>query len=852
MKGYFQKISNHAVSAPLKGYKNSGGCYQCGLYKKCNSPQMSIGGHGKESILVVGEAPGKHEDHRDTQFVGDSGDYLYSILLDHGIKLKRDCWTTNAINCRPTTKNGKNRKPTTKEINCCRYRLKLSIQNLKPKKIILLGSTAVSSFIGDRMNDIGTMERWVGWKIPDQTYQTWVYPTYHPSYLIRNEKNEILHKYFNWHIKNAIEHDEEFKQDKRILKLITDEEKILKYLDSLIKHPPEKLALDYEASGLKPYAKGHYIKTVAFATNSYSAVAFPYLKTNKFKKKLIKILTGPSKKIMQNMAFEMAWTEQIIGCEINNVAFDTMAASHVIDNRTGITGLKFQTYINYGVPDYSTDVQQYLKSEGKGANKFNNIDKAPLRPLLEYNGLDSMYTYRLSLDQENVLSEDDLDDAYDLFHDGIIACYNASKEGINIDEKYFKQVMLDLDDKLKQIDKNIRKSKEHKKWLKFSDNEPLDILSSDQIKKLVTIVLKIKTGKKTTKGNISVDKEVLQKLSKKHTFFKLILAYRKFYKIRGTYVQGLLREAINGHIHPNINLHIARTYRSSVDSPNLQNIPKRDEEMKKLIRLGIKPKKGFKLMAVDYKGAEICSGCIYHGDQQMIAYQIEGKGDMHKEYAAKLYNIPLKEVNDDIKYEGKNGFIFPQFYGDYYGNNAKQLWPASLKLKRPNGITLREHLKNIGLSTPLKYEEHVQEIERQFWEETFWQFNQWKDEAWEEYNELGYVEMYTGFKCRGIMDRKHVVNYRFQGTAFHWLLWAMIEVDYKLRKNNFKSRSIMQIHDELLLNIHPPEEKKVYKLIKKIMTEEIRNYWEWINIPLEVDAKISDVDGNWYEMVKIN
>lgn len=852
MTGFFKSISKHKVSSPLKGMKTETGCYECGLYKKCNSPQMPVSGKGRSKILIIGEAPGENEDNKNKQFVGKSGDYLRKILYNHRCDLDIDCWKINSINCRPTDKKGQNRKPTAREINCCRHKWKQVVKDLKPEKIILLGLVAVQSFLGDRTNNIGTMEKWTGWQIPDQDYRTWVFPTYHPSYLIRNSKNKILHKFFDQHLETAITHNKPFKKHKQILNLLKDEEKIYAYLDSLIKYPPNKLAFDFETSGLKPHAEWHFIRTMAISADPYSATAFPYLNDKKFINKIRSILTGPSKKIMHNMAYEIIWANEIIGSEVNKPAFDTMLASHVLDNRSGITSLKFQTYINYGVIGYESEVKKFLESNKKSGNAKNKIEKAPLKQTMEYNAQDSMFTLRLSIDQEKKLTKENLDEAYDLLHDGAISCINASKEGIHIDEDYFEDLKNELTDKLVDIENEIRKSKEHKKWIENkSKNNNLNILSTHQVKDLIIKVLKLKTDKTTKKGNISVDEEVLEKLSKKHKFFKLILEYKKLHKIKETYIQGLTREAINGIIHPNINLHLARTYRSSVDGPNLQNIPKRDKEMKKLIRLGIKPKPGYKLMAVDYSGAEIRSGCVYHGDKQMIAYQIEKKGDMHKEYAAKIYQLPLKEVNDDIKYEGKNGFVFPQFYGDYWGNNSKQLWPASLRLKRSDGESLRNHLRNKGILNLNKFEKHLQEIECEFWEETFSEFNDWKEEAWKDYNELGYIKMLTGFKCGGLLSRKHVVNYPFQGTAFHWLLWAMVEVDHYLRKEGLKSRIIMQIHDELLLNVHPKEEKQVYKIIKKIMTEDILDHWEWINIPLEVEAKISEVDGNWYKMKKI-
>jgi len=231
MTGFFKGISKHEVSAPLKGVAGGDPCYNCKLYEKCNKPRMEPYGKGKAGILLMGEAPGEEEDRRGIPFVGKSGDFLKKSLYRLGIDMDEDCFRINAVNCRPTDKEGNNRKPNNKEINSCRFKWKNALKELKPKKLILLGGVPIESFVGERFDDIGGVERWVGWTIPDQDYRVWVYPNYHPSHILRQSNNPSYEKYFKKYLKQAIEHDEPFKETDDHVVILTNESDVIEYLN---------------------------------------------------------------------------------------------------------------------------------------------------------------------------------------------------------------------------------------------------------------------------------------------------------------------------------------------------------------------------------------------------------------------------------------------------------------------------------------------------------------------------------------------------------------------------------------------------------------------------------------------
>lgn len=145
---------------------------------------MKAFGNFKKKILILGDAPGEHEDRIGKPWQGKSGKLLQRTLRDLGIDLFEDCLSMNAVNCRPA----KNRMPSNYEVDCCRRFVIKTIWEKKPKVIILLGAVALYSIIEHRWKrSFGGITKWRGWTIPDQDFSTWICPTFHPSFIERAE-----------------------------------------------------------------------------------------------------------------------------------------------------------------------------------------------------------------------------------------------------------------------------------------------------------------------------------------------------------------------------------------------------------------------------------------------------------------------------------------------------------------------------------------------------------------------------------------------------------------------------------------------------------------------------------------
>lgn len=362
-------------------------CGACGLYKTCRSPKMPVYGDGRLRVLVVGEAPGQTEDESNRPFVGKAGQFLRQSLKQIGVSLDQDAWSTNALICRPPG----NKTPDQKQIGYCLPNLQKTIAFLEPRVIVTLGRVPLEAVLRSSWNSVGALERWVGWTIPMGGY--WVCPAYHPSFLLRSD-NGLLNKLFVENLQAAFEIDRDppsLPDFRQRIECLYDDSEICGAVTAIAK-AGGLVAFDYETNCLKPEYHGARIVSCA-VSNGRKTVAYPWTEASKNITGCL-LFGNRTQKIAANLKFEERWTRHEFGRGVNGWAWDTMLAAHCLDNRPGICGLKFQSFVRMGVPVYNENVEPYLESSGD--SHLNRIQDIDTRTLLFYNGMDALLEHRLA------------------------------------------------------------------------------------------------------------------------------------------------------------------------------------------------------------------------------------------------------------------------------------------------------------------------------------------------------------------------------------------------------------------------------------------------------------------------
>lgn len=370
-------------------------CGICLLHKQCNSPKIPVQGRGRKKILVVGEAPGRTEDEEGKFFVGSSGQFLQRHMEEVGIDLYRDCWITNALICRPPD----NATPTDKQIGYCQPNIIQTIKDKQPEIIYLFGAVATKSVLSWIWKDkVDKFSRWTSYIIPDQKTNAWICPTWHPSFIDRGKANdrEIRLTLFKQDLQAMSEKVGKGRPWKEIpnwrkeVEQVMDSTKAAKIIKGYFLHSKEPVAFDFENDRNKPDHPDRRIVCCSLS-NGERTISFPWL--GRAIRAMKRFLVSSIPKYGWNIKYEHRWCKTVLGLDVCNWLHDGMIGAHILDNRNGVTSLKFQSFVQLGMDAYDVPIKPYLESEG--GNTPNRIRELPPSKLLIYNGLDSLLTWKL-------------------------------------------------------------------------------------------------------------------------------------------------------------------------------------------------------------------------------------------------------------------------------------------------------------------------------------------------------------------------------------------------------------------------------------------------------------------------
>jgi len=610
-------------------------------------------------------------------------------------------------------------------------------------------------------------------------------------------KEEITTEIKNFKNINTVEHE---------YKLIENKEDITKLIIEL--NQQTEFCFDTETTGLEPHTSE--IRGIAFSYKKHKAcyIKLPkdYNQTHKILSEF-KILFENKKvaKIGQNLKFDILMLKNY-GVKVKGQLFDTMIAHYLInpDIKHNLKILS-ETLLNYQPVEYEEII-------GKGKNK-KNIDDVAIQNLKEYAGEDADITFRLKEILHKKLEETNLIDLATNIEMPLISILaDMEFAGVNLDTENLQKFSKELTSEIKKIEENIIKDA----------GTDFNIASPKQLGEVLFDKMKIiAKAKKTKTGQYSTSEQELSKIKDKHPIIEKILEYRSLQKLLSTYVDAL-PELINNKskkIHTSFNQAITRTGRLSSSNPNLQNIPIRTELGKK-IRKAFVASDNHILLAADYSQIELRVMASMSEDENMITDFINGE-DIHTATAAKIFNIPINEVDKEKRTQAKSAN-----FGIIYGISAFGL-AQNLSIKRS---LAKEIIEEYFKSYPkVKTYMNTQiEFARQ--------------------NE--YVVTLLGRKrhLADINSKNHLVknfaernavNAPIQGTAADIIKIAMIQINNKLKENKLNSKMILQVHDELVFDVIKAE----LEMVKSIVTEEMENAYK-LKVPLTVDLGVGN---NWLD-----
>lgn len=470
-------------------------------------------------------------------------------------------------------------------------------------------------------------------------------------------------------------------------------------------------------------------------------------------------------------------------------------------------------------------------------------------------------------------------EALQLLHEGAKALAWVEANGIRVNTDYLDRTIKQADQDIADLTASLQSTRVYRIWVK-RHGAKATLGSREQLADVLFDGLNIPypVSDYTATKRYRTDDAVLAKVD--HPFVRDYRRLLDIQKDRSTYLEGIRREVVDGYFHPTFNLHTASTFRSSSGSDredtarggrdlNFQNLPIRDPARGAMIRKAFIPRKGWRLVEVDFSGVEVRVAACYNLDPVLIRYIQDPTTDMHRDTACQLFGLKPEEVDKRTTRDwSKNRFVFPQFYGSVYFQCAPSLWEGVTSNTMPSpglGITVKEHLANQGITElgacdakgrpkPGTFERRCKDVEDDFWINRFTVYAQWKRDFYKAFQKNGGFKTLTGFwigalgtKGEGILKKNDVTNFPVQGSAFHCLLWSLTQLVKWIRKHKLKSRVLGQIHDSILLDCPDNELQDVLNAARRIMTVDLPKAWKWLIVPLDTESDVTPVDGSWFE-----
>jgi DNA polymerase-1 len=518
-------------------------------------------------------------------------------------------------------------------------------------------------------------------------------------------------------------------------------------------------------------------------------------------------------KIGQNIKYDLKILSRY-GISIKGKLFDTMIAHYLInpDMRHNMDVLS-ETYLKYA----PKSIETLIGKKGKGQQSMRDV---ALEEIKEYAAEDADITFQLKQNFSPILDKAETKKLFDEIEIPLIPVLAAMEmEGINLDVPYLKSMSVEMAKESAALEQKIYETA----------GEKFNLASPKQLGDILFDKLQLGGAKqkKTKTGQYATGEEILSYLEKDNPIVKDILEWRQMVKLQSTYIDALPNQVDKktGRVHTDYMQTVAATGRLSSNNPNLQNIPIRTERGRLIRKAFIARDENYSLLSADYSQIELRIIAALSGEENMIK-AFQNNEDIHKSTAAKVFNVPLEEVTKEQRSNAKT-----VNFGIIYGVSA------------------------FGLSnqTSLSRKESAELIEAYY--ATYPKLKSYMSNQVDFARENGYVQTVLG-RRRYLKDinsanmmvksgaERNAVNAPIQGSAADIIKIAMINIHKKLTSKNsdgsgWKSKMLLQVHDELVFDVHNSELEKIQPMIK----HEMENAFK-LDVPLDVEMGVGK---NWLE-----
>lgn len=513
-------------------------------------------------------------------------------------------------------------------------------------------------------------------------------------------------------------------------------------------------------------------------------------------------------KIGQNIKYDLKILSNY-GVQIKGKLFDTMIAHYLInpDMRHNMDVLS-ETYLKYS----PKSIEDLIGKKGKNQKSMRDV---ALEEIKEYAAEDADVTYQLKQNFSPILDKAETKKLFDEIEIPLIPVLAAMElEGINLDVPFLKEMSVEMAKESSELEQKIYETA----------GEKFNLASPKQLGDVLFDKMKIGGAKqkKTKTGQYATGEEVLSYLANEHQIVKDILEWRQMVKLQSTYIDALPNQVDKktGRVHTDYMQTVAATGRLSSNNPNLQNIPIRTERGRLIRKAFIARDENHTLVSADYSQIELRIIAALSGEENMIK-AFQNNEDIHRSTAAKVFNVPLEEVTKEQRSNAKT-----VNFGIIYGVSA------------------------FGLSnqTSLSRKESAELIDAYY--ATYPKLKSYMSNQVDFARENGYVQTVLG-RRRYLKDinsanmmvksgaERNAVNAPIQGSAADIIKIAMINIHKKLTSENWKSKMLLQVHDELVFDVHNSELEKIKPMIK----HEMENAFK-MDVPLDVEIGVGK---NWLE-----